>query len=185
MEKTSERVGGDQENQLVSNLHHAERSHDELGSFIERSGDAAIKSGQLAIRTVTLINGGAVIAVLGFISALASKDSERCARSYEVALVFGRSGYGGSRRRFCLFNELCSDGRRFAPTTDLESSLCRGYCRIEEMAVVCNCVSVGCCPDGNPFFMLLRHWYGECRGRDQPFAVIALRLNGWSTLCRP
>jgi hypothetical protein len=85
MEKTSERVGGDQENQLVSNLHHAERSHDELGSFIERSGDAAIKSGQLAIRTVTLINGGAVIAVLGFISALASKDSERIAQIVPVA----------------------------------------------------------------------------------------------------
>ena len=85
MEKTSERVGGDQENQLVLNLHHAERSHDELGSFIERSGDAAIKSGQLAIRTVTLINGGAVIAVLGFISALASKDSERIAQIVPVA----------------------------------------------------------------------------------------------------
>ena len=73
MEKTSERVGGDQ------------RSHDELGSFIERSGDAAIKSGQLAIRTVTLINGGAVIAVLGFINALASKDSERIAQIVPVA----------------------------------------------------------------------------------------------------
>ena len=74
MEKTSERVCGDRENQLVLNQHHAERTHDKLDNFIERSSEAAIKSGQLALRTVTLINGGAVIAVLGFISALASKD---------------------------------------------------------------------------------------------------------------
>jgi hypothetical protein len=85
MEKTSERVCGEQENKLELNLHHAERSHDNLDNFIERSSDAAIKSGQLALRTVTLINGGAVIAVLGFTSALASKDCERIAQIVPVA----------------------------------------------------------------------------------------------------
>jgi hypothetical protein len=69
----------------VLNQHHAERAHDKLDNFIERSSEAAIKSGQLAVRTVTLINGGAVIAVLGFISALASKDSDRIAQIVPIA----------------------------------------------------------------------------------------------------
>ena len=81
-EKTprSERVYVHEHEKFLQNQRHAERQHDKPDNFIERSSDAAIKSGQLALRTVTLINGGAVIAVLGFISALASKDSERIAQ---------------------------------------------------------------------------------------------------------
>ncbi len=86
-EKTpdSERVYLYEHEKVLQNQHHAERQHDKLDNFIERSSDAAIKSGQLFLRTVTLINGGAVIAVLGFISALASKDSERIAQIVPVA----------------------------------------------------------------------------------------------------
>lgn len=42
--------------------------------FAEQSAQATIESGQLALRTAVLVNGGAAVAVLGFIGAFASKD---------------------------------------------------------------------------------------------------------------
>jgi hypothetical protein len=38
----------------------AERAHDELNQFGKQNNDAAIKTGETAIKTVILANGGAV-----------------------------------------------------------------------------------------------------------------------------
>jgi hypothetical protein len=98
MEKNSEKFWGDQVPVPVLNQHHAERRHDALNNFIEKSSDAAISSGQLALRTITLINGGAVIAVLGFISAIVSKDPTRIEQIMLIAnsLLWFSGGVAGS-----------------------------------------------------------------------------------------
>jgi hypothetical protein len=51
----------------------AERAHENLTEFTRQNYEAAFKSGQLALRTVVLVNGGAAVAVLFFLSAIASK----------------------------------------------------------------------------------------------------------------
>ena len=53
----------------------AERAHENLTEFTRQNYEAAFKSGQLALRTVVLVNGGAAVAVLFFLSAIASKVS--------------------------------------------------------------------------------------------------------------
>ena len=44
----------------------AERHHDELNKYIALNREAAIRSGEAAVRWVLLANGGAIIAVLSF-----------------------------------------------------------------------------------------------------------------------
>jgi hypothetical protein len=53
----------------------AERAHDELNEFGKQNNDAAIKTGEVAIRSVILANGGAVVAVLAFLGNLASRPT--------------------------------------------------------------------------------------------------------------
>ena len=53
----------------------AERAHENLTEFTRQNYEAAFKSGQIALRTVVLVNGGAAIAVLFFLSAIAAKVS--------------------------------------------------------------------------------------------------------------
>jgi branched-subunit amino acid permease len=62
---------------LLQNQYHAERQHDKLDTFLQAANDATIKSAENAVRTLALINSGAVVAILGFIGALVSKDTER------------------------------------------------------------------------------------------------------------
>lgn len=50
----------------------AERHHDELDAYAKQTNDAAIQSGQLALRMSMLVNGGAAVAVLTFLGALSS-----------------------------------------------------------------------------------------------------------------
>jgi hypothetical protein len=76
---------------------------------------------------MTLINGGAVIAVLGFISALASKDCERIAQIVLIAkslLWFSGGVAMAAAAGGFAFYELCGDEWRWAPKKDVESSLC-------------------------------------------------------------
>lgn len=53
----------------------AERAHENLTEFTRQNYEAAFKSGQIALRTVVLVNGGAAVAVLFFLSAIAAKVS--------------------------------------------------------------------------------------------------------------
>jgi hypothetical protein len=52
----------------------AKRAHDAAKEFTHSLNVAAIDSGTTAVKTALLINGGATVALLGFIGALASKD---------------------------------------------------------------------------------------------------------------
>jgi hypothetical protein len=52
----------------------AERAHEVHKEFVFQSNAASVENGQSALRTITLINGGAVIALLGFIGVLADKN---------------------------------------------------------------------------------------------------------------
>src|ERR1700682_5357755 len=45
----------------------AQRAHDNIEEFRRSVNEAAIKTGELALRTAILINGGAAIALLGFV----------------------------------------------------------------------------------------------------------------------
>jgi len=52
----------------------AERAHDVQKEFVFRSNAASIESGHSVLRAIALINGGAVIVLLGFIGVLADKN---------------------------------------------------------------------------------------------------------------
>jgi hypothetical protein len=53
----------------------AERAHENLTEFTRQNYEAAFKSGQIALRTVVLVNGGAAVAVLFFLGAIAARVS--------------------------------------------------------------------------------------------------------------
>jgi hypothetical protein len=53
----------------------AERAHESLTEFTRQNYQAAFQSGQLALRTVVLVNGGAAVAVLFFLSTIAARVS--------------------------------------------------------------------------------------------------------------
>jgi hypothetical protein len=48
--------------------------HDRWDNFFDQTNEAAIKISETALKTAILINGGAVISLLAFIGAFASKD---------------------------------------------------------------------------------------------------------------
>src|SRR5262245_60430637 len=56
------------------NRRDAERAHDNHAAFVSKMNEAALETGQLALRTTVFINGGAAIAVLAFLGAIAAKD---------------------------------------------------------------------------------------------------------------
>jgi hypothetical protein len=53
----------------------AERAHESLTEFTRQNYQAAFQSGQIALRTVVLVNGGAAVAVLFFLSTVAPRIS--------------------------------------------------------------------------------------------------------------
>jgi hypothetical protein len=50
------------------------RAHDREAEFFKTNNDAAIKSGDEAVKALILINGGSSVAMLAFVGTLASKD---------------------------------------------------------------------------------------------------------------
>jgi len=56
------------------NRQDAQRAHDRSYEFFYKVNDAVIRNADAALRAALLINGGAAVAVLAFIGALASKD---------------------------------------------------------------------------------------------------------------
>jgi hypothetical protein len=51
----------------------AQRAHESLTEFTRQNYEAAFRSGQIALRTVVLVNGGAAVAVLFFLGTIATK----------------------------------------------------------------------------------------------------------------
>ena len=51
-----------------------ERAHEVHKEFVFQSKAASVESGHSALRTIMLLNGGAVVAILGFICVLADKN---------------------------------------------------------------------------------------------------------------
>jgi hypothetical protein len=51
----------------------AQRAHDALTRFTRQNKEAAFRSGELALRAVVLVNGGAIIAVFFFLGSIATK----------------------------------------------------------------------------------------------------------------
>jgi hypothetical protein len=56
-----------------ANREDARRAHDREADFFDVNNNAAIKSGEEAIKALTLINGGSSVAMLAFIGTLASR----------------------------------------------------------------------------------------------------------------
>lgn len=63
----------------------AERAHDAVQASIVQNNDAAMKSGDLALKTVILVNGGSAVALLAFLGALAVKDKISATQLASVA----------------------------------------------------------------------------------------------------
>jgi hypothetical protein len=72
------------------------RVHDRESDFWKTNNDAAIKSGEEAIKALILINGGSSVAMLAFIGTLASKDQHTSQQIATLArpLVWFASGVG-------------------------------------------------------------------------------------------
>jgi hypothetical protein len=70
------------------NRQHAQRAHDRLDEFHRYINEAAMKSGELALRMGLLINGGAAIALLTFIGSLPKEQK----RAFAETLVWFASG---------------------------------------------------------------------------------------------
>ena len=51
----------------------AQRAHENLTEFTRQNFEAAFKSGQIALRSVVLVNAGAAVAVLFFLGTIATK----------------------------------------------------------------------------------------------------------------
>lgn len=51
----------------------ASRAHESLTEFTRQNYEAAFRSGQIALRTVVLVNGGAAIAILFFLGTIAGR----------------------------------------------------------------------------------------------------------------
>lgn len=66
----------------------AERHHNKIYSYIEKSNDAAISSGAAAIKNLFLMNGGALVAMLAFISSILSKENPQTFASNLVGPMF-------------------------------------------------------------------------------------------------
>lgn len=60
--------------QYEINQEHAKRAHDLNRQDSAEFRKAAVESANLAIRSMVLVNGGAVVALLAFVGAIASKD---------------------------------------------------------------------------------------------------------------
>jgi hypothetical protein len=65
----------------------AERQHDRVTEFGNKVGEAAINGGNLALRMVLLINGGAVVALLSFMGGL--KDQRQAIASALAWFAWG------------------------------------------------------------------------------------------------
>jgi hypothetical protein len=63
----------DQQRAYERNQRDAERAHDGEITFFHSVNDATIRSGENAIKAAILINGGACVAILAFVGALASQ----------------------------------------------------------------------------------------------------------------
>lgn len=64
----------DPKEQLEMRVRAAERAHDDETAFGKVANEAAVKSGEEAIKAMILINGGSSVAMLAFIGTMASKD---------------------------------------------------------------------------------------------------------------
>jgi hypothetical protein len=51
----------------------AQRAHENLLEFTRQNYEAAFRSGQIALRTIVLVNGGAAVAVLFFLGSIATR----------------------------------------------------------------------------------------------------------------
>lgn len=60
--------------ELERTRNEAERAHDKSNAFHTYVNEATIEASNLALRTLVLINGGAAVAILAFLGAVASKD---------------------------------------------------------------------------------------------------------------
>jgi hypothetical protein len=67
----------------------AERAHDELEDFRKQNNEAAIRSGEVALKTVLLVNGGAAVAILAFLGAIASRERITTSQLSGVASTIG------------------------------------------------------------------------------------------------
>jgi hypothetical protein len=80
------------------NREDAQRAHDNSNDFHTYTNKAALDAANLALRTLVLINGGAAVAILAFLGAIASKDKidleqvshvANTLRFYAVGVAFG------------------------------------------------------------------------------------------------
>jgi hypothetical protein len=72
----------------------AERAHEELAAFRRHVNEAAIASGTLAIRSALLVNGGAVVVILGFLGGVSGNGKVDLARITAVTSTLTWFGLG-------------------------------------------------------------------------------------------
>ena len=64
-----------QEDQAKQEREYAKKQHDRHDEFFTKTNQAAIDSANFAVRALLLINGGAAVAMLGFVASVSSNES--------------------------------------------------------------------------------------------------------------
>ncbi|MCA1777472.1 MAG: hypothetical protein LC676_18230 [Loktanella sp.] len=72
---------------------HAIRAHNQETEFFRHTNNAAIEAGHIAVKSLFLINGGAVVVMLAFIANIFN-DIERNAETLTKPLIFFVAGVG-------------------------------------------------------------------------------------------
>ena len=80
----------------------AERHHDELNKYIALNREAAIRSGEAAVRWVLLANGGAIIAVLSFLGSMSAHTNHPIDQVAKVANSLIWFAFGVAAALFAL-----------------------------------------------------------------------------------
>jgi hypothetical protein len=85
------------------NIRMAERAYDELATLRRHVEEATIQSGAAAIRSALLVNGGAVVVILGFLGAVsANAKLDDLSRVAEVTSTLQWFGWGTVCAMFAL-----------------------------------------------------------------------------------
>lgn len=74
------------------NIRAAERAHDKLHDFMSKMQETTVRDAQAAVKSLLLINGGAVVSILAFVGSLARQENTNLSHLQKVAVSASLGG---------------------------------------------------------------------------------------------
>ncbi len=144
-----------------SNKEAAERAHDAGTSFVSQFNEFADRSSQFALKSLFLVNGGALIAILTFIASLiGNADLRSAAPSVTAPMIWFAAGLGavtaaaafGYLTSFATLSAAAAADFRWTHPYVADS---KASVRWKQFATVCHVVAIAL-----GFFSLAAFWIG-------------------------